>query len=160
MTVLEEEEDRSKEVLEVCMSKKCAALSGYFRESALRMDLERQNEKLREQNVLYRKAISTLLSSIRELLHPYCPAINFLRERLKDVPKVTQVFYFITDNVVNLWIITEEEDFETEMKIVENLRELFSIFRNLLFDFMIIPKGETPLEELIPQNAERVFSRV
>ncbi|MEM2970898.1 MAG: hypothetical protein QW270_00535 [Candidatus Bathyarchaeia archaeon] len=157
MSMLDEVE--SEHVPRECLSRKCVALSEYFRESALRIDLERQNKKLKKQNALYRKAVDSLLASIKELLHPYYPAINLLRERLKEIPKVTQAYYFVTEEVINLWIITEEENFETEMKIIENLRELFSVFRNLLFDFMIIPRDDIPLEEIIPANSQLIFSR-
>ena len=142
-----------------CLEEECPVLKGYLRESALRMDLERQNKKLKEEIALYRKAVDSLLKSIKELLHPHNPAIIFLRERLKKIPKVTQAYYFVTDNVINIWIEIEEEDYEVEMKIIEILRELFYIFRNLLFDFMIVPKGDVSLKEFMPENYQTIFLR-
>jgi len=159
MVALEENPSKTKVIPNICLEEGCPALKGYFRESVLRMDLERQNKKLREENAYYRKAIGSLLKSIKELLHPHNPAIRFLRERLKDIPEVTQAYYFVFNDVINIWIEIEEEDYEVEMKIINSLRELFYIFSNLLFDFMIVPKGEIPLEKLVPVDRQIILVR-
>jgi len=159
MAILKESLSGDEVIRKSCLEKECPALRRYFRESVLRMDLERQNRKLKEENALYREAVDSLLRSIKELLHPYSPAIIFLRERLKEIPKITQAYYFVTDDVINIWIEIEEEDYEAEMKIIENLRELFYIFQNLLFDFMIVPKGDVPLKESMPEDYQTIFIR-
>lgn len=160
MSVLTEEETRAKQIPRACLSRKCNAISGYFREESLRIDLERQNKKLKKKNALYREAIDSLIGSIKDLLHPHYPAINLLREKLTNIPRVIKACYFVTDAVINLWIITEEEDFEAEMQIASALRELFSIFENLRFDFMIIPKYDMRLEEVIPEDSQMIFSKI
>jgi hypothetical protein len=158
MSMLEEEKV-GEQIHKRCLTRKCSALSGYIRESNLRINLERQNRKLAEQNSIYKKAIDSLIAMVGELLSPHYPVTNFLREHLQDIPRVTKAYSFITDNVINLWIITEEEDFEAEMEIADTLRELFSVFRNLSFDFMIIPRYDMNMEEAVPKDSQVIFSR-
>ena len=160
MTMLEEEvEIEEDHVQKICLSKKCSLLTGYFRETNRRINLEEKNRELREQNSIYKHAMDSLLGVIKELLNPNYPALNFFREKLMNTSQVTQAYYFVTDQVINLWIITEEEDFDAEMQIADSLVELMRIFRNLKFDFMIIPKYDIPIEQIVPENSQIMYSR-
>lgn len=156
MSVIKEEEVG---VPRICLSIKCKAKSEYLREATLRINLERQLAKITEENSLYKDAISSLLASVNELLRPDYPAFIFLREHLQNTKEVVGVSYCFTDDVINIWIVIDEENFEVEMKIAETLRELLSLFRNLRFDFIVIPKYETHLESLIPNDARMLYSR-
>jgi len=159
MTAIDEEVETEEHIPKICLSIKCDALSRYFREATLRIDLERQIRKLKEERSSYRDAIDCLLAMVKELMSPNFPAVNFFRERIKDIPKVTQAYYFVTNEVINLLVITEEEDFEAEMEIADTLVELMSLFKNLRFDFMIIPKYDTRLDEIVPKDSQVIFSR-
>ena len=159
MTAIDEEVETEEHIPKICLSRKCDALSRYFREANLRINLEEQNRRLKEERALYKNAMDSLLAMVKELLSPNYPAINFLRERLKNIPEVTQAYFFITDQVINLWIVTKEEDFEAEMKIADILGELISVFSNLRFDFMIIPRYDIALNEVAPEDSQVIFSR-
>jgi hypothetical protein len=56
-------------------------------------------------------------------------------------------------------VVADGEDFETEMEIADAFRELMSIFRNLRFDYMVIPKSDIPLDEIIPKDSVVVYSK-
>ena len=56
-------------------------------------------------------------------------------------------------------MVADGEDFETEMEIADAFRELMSIFRNLRFDYMVIPKSDIPLDEIIPKDSVVVYSK-
>jgi hypothetical protein len=155
MSELVNEEDFAPKT---CLSKKCSALSEYIKETSLRIDLEKQIKTLKKQNASYKEAVGSLLVAIQDLLTPQYPAINFLRERLRSIPKVAQAYYFLTEDVINLWIITKEEDFEAEKKIADALVDLMSIFKNLRFDFMIIPNSDACLHETMPENSKIIVS--
>lgn len=154
MSALEWEEEGV--IPRICFTKRCAVKSEYFRETVLRASLERQLKKVREENELYRNAVGALLVGIRELLTPDNAVLNLLRERLCHVEEVTEIYYFVTNEVINMWIAIKEENFEVEMEIAEILCELTSTFRNLRFDFMVIPKYDMPIEEFLPQNIKKV----
>lgn len=160
MTMYEKEAVIGKKyVPKICLSRKCGLLSGYFREANLRINLEDQIRELKEQKVEYKNAMDTLLSLVKELLSPNYPAINFFRERLANIPQVTQAHCFVTDQVINLWTIIEKEDFEAEMQIADSLVELMRIFKNLRFDFMIIPKYDMAIEQIVPEDSQIVYSK-
>jgi hypothetical protein len=156
---LAELETENVRVPQPCFSRKCGAMSGYIKESNLRINLERQNKKLKEQNVLYKTATGSLLAMIKDLLSPNYPAVNFVRERLRDISAVSKAYYFVSDAVVNLWFFTEKEDFDAEMRIADTFCELASIFTNMRFDLMVIPKAQTQAENLLPSDIELFFSR-
>lgn len=146
-------------VPKICLSRKCGLLTGYFRETNRRINVEEKNRELREQNSIYKHAVDSLLGLIKELLNPNYPAINFFKEKLMNISQVTQANYFVTDQGINLWVITEEEDFDAEMQIADSLVELMRIFRNLKFDFMIIPRYDIPIEQIVPKNSQIMYSR-
>jgi len=157
MSVIPEEEEIG--VPRICLSMKCGAKTEYLREASLRVNLEHQLTKITTENKIYKDAIDSLLASVNELLRPDYPALIFVKERLQDMREVVELSYFLTDDIVNIWIVIDRENFEVEMKIAETLRELASVFRNLRFDFMVIPKHETPLESLIPNDGKTLYSR-
>jgi len=160
MTMYEEKTvTRKKHVPKNCLSRKCGLLSGYFRDANLLTNLEDQIRGLKEQKVEYENAIDSLLSMVKELLSPNYPAINFFREKLANIPQVTQSHYFVTGQVINLWTIIEEEDFEAEMQIADSLVELMRVFRNLRFDFMIIPKYDMTIEQIVPEDSQIIYSK-
>ena len=160
MTMLEEKvEIEEDHVPKICLSKKCGLLSGYFRETNRRINLEDQIRELKERKAEYENAIDSLLSMVKELLSPDYPAINFFREKLANIPQVTQAHCFVTDQVINLWTIIEEEDFEAEMQIADSLVELMRIFKNLRFDFMIIPKYDMAIEQIVPEDSRIIYSK-
>lgn len=144
---------------EVCLSRKCGLRGEYFRETLRREKLEKQLERVTAENQKYKRAVTVLLSSIGDLLKPDHAALNLLRERLFPIPEVTGLHYFVSDGVINLWIVTREENFEIEMRIADSLVELFSIFRTLRFDFVIIPRYDLSLEEILPSESVRLFSK-
>jgi len=155
MSILEE----IPEIPEGCLSRRCNVRSLYLRETLQREELERELEKVTVENEIYKKAVALLLSSIKDLLKPDHVALNLLKERLLPIIEVSSLHYFVVDGVINLWIITREENYEAEMKIAESLADLFSLFRNLRFDFMIIPKYDLRLEEVLPSESITVFSK-
>ena len=159
MMVFRDELLKDEVIRKSCLEEECPALKSYFKESNLRIDLERQNEKLKEENALYRAAIASLLEALKEALHPRSPIINFLKEQLNKIPQVTQAHYFVTDNVVNIWIEIEKDDYEIEMRVIKTLHELYRIFRNLLFDFMIVPRNDVSLREMLPEDHRTIFIR-
>ena len=160
MTMHEEEVEIEEDyVPKICLSRKCGLLSGYFKEANLRINLEDQIRELKEQKAEYENAMDSLLSMVRELLSPHYPAINFFREKLANIPQVTQAHYFVTDQVINLWIITGEEDFEAELQIADSLVELMRIFKNLRFDFMIIPNYDMAIEQIVPEDSQIIYPR-
>lgn len=140
----------------VCFSRECTLKSEYFRTALRKVNLEKQLKKLRKENTLYKAAMSALLLEIKELLTPDHAVLNFLRERLCHIEEISDICYFVTNEVINFWIAIEEEDFEVEMEIAEILCELTSTFRNLRFDYMVIPKYDTSLEEYLPQGTQRI----
>lgn len=146
-----------KIVPKVCFSKECAIKSEYFREAVRGVDLEKQLKKIRKENMLYRNAMNALLLGIKELLTPDNAVLNLLRERLYHVKEVTDIYYFVTNEVINIWIAIKEENFEAEMEIAEILCELTSTFRNLRFDYMVIPKYDMALEEYLPQGIKKIL---
>ena len=155
-TILKEEEVG---VPRICLAMKCRAKTEYFREASLRIDLEQQLARMTRENEIYKDAVNSLLVRVSELLRPDYPALNFVRERLHNMREVAKVLYFLTEDIINIWIVIDEENFEVEMKIARTLRELASVFRNLRFDFMVIPTHETPLESLIPNDTKTLYSR-
>lgn len=144
----------------VCLSTPCKAIKEYFRETSLRIDLERQNREIREENALYQEAISSLLNVIKNILTPNFPANNLLREKLKNIPNVINAYTFVNNDVINYWIIIEEENFEDELEIADAFRETLSVFNNLLFDFIIIPRQGVSLEKIVPKNSQLIYSTI
>jgi len=142
-----------------CLSRRCDLRSAYFRETFRVEKLEKQLERVSREKEMYEKAAVSLLTTIKDLLKPDYAALNLLRERLFPIPEVAALYYCVSDGVINLWIITPEENFEAEMKIADSLAELFSIFRNLKFDFMIVPRYDMKIEEIVPSGSKEVFLR-
>jgi len=142
-----------------CLSERCELRSAYLRETLRAETLKKQLQRVTEQNEAYKKAVTTLLSNISDLLKPSNSALVLLKERLFPLPQVSSLYYFVSDGVINLLIITQEEDFETEMRIAESLTELFSVFSDLRFDFMIIPKYDLDIKEILPSMSKKLFSK-
>ena len=91
------------------------------------------------------------------MLTPDHAVLNLLRERIHHVKEVTDIYYFVTNEVINIWTAIREENFEVEMEIEEILCELTSTFRNLRFDYMVIPKYDMALEEFLPQGIKKAY---
>jgi len=92
-------------------------------------------------------------------LKPDHVILNLLKDRLSEMSDVLSLHYLISDGVINLWIIIREENFETEMRIAESLAELFRLFRDSRFDFMIVPKHDLAVDEYLPSGKSTVFSK-
>lgn len=144
---------------EKCMTKKCSVVSGYLKEINLRINVEKQNKELVKENALFQEAINSLLLMVRDLVTPNYPAMEFLQQKLVDIPEVVQTYSFVRDEIINLWIITQYEDFEAEMKIADSMRQLLSVFRNIRFDYMVIPKYDASLEDAVPQDSKLIYSK-
>jgi len=155
MSILEEPEEKRLVTSEICL-RRCEFRSAYFREAVRYVNLERELERVTEQNELYKKAISLLLLEIKELLEPNYAALNLFKKRMSLIPEVTGVYYFIQNEVINIWTIIEKENFDVEMKIAESQCELLSIFQNLRFDFMVIPRCDRRLEDILPPNSMKI----
>jgi len=155
----EMEEVTKPPVPKECLTKECGLKGLYFREAIYREDLERQLRRVTAQKERYRRATVALLSEIKELLSPDHAALNLLRERLNPINEVCGLYYFVSEGIINLWVIVNEDNFEVETKVAEYLSELFSIFRNLRFDFMIIPRDDLDLSEILPSGSRKVFSK-
>jgi hypothetical protein len=144
---------------EKCITKKCSAVSGYVKEINRRINVEKQNKELVKENALYQEAIDSLLLMVRDLVTPNFPAMEFLQQKLVNVPEVTQTHKFVRDEVINFYIITQFEDFNAEMKIADSIRQLISVFKNLRFDYMVIPKCDMNLDDIIPKDAKLIYSK-
>lgn len=142
--------------LEKCLSRKCEIRSFYFREAVAKINLERRISKLTRENKRYREAIDFLLAEVKELIKPQHSALTFYKRSLSDMTQVVGIYYFVTNEVINIWTILEKENYEVEMKIAKAQSELLSIFQGLRFDFMVIPKNGQKLEDIIPSNMEKL----
>jgi hypothetical protein len=77
---------------EKCMTKKCPACSGYVKEINKRINVEKQNKELVKENALYQKAIDSLALMVRDLVTPNYPAMEFLNQKLGDIPQVIHTY--------------------------------------------------------------------
>ena len=143
-----------------CLATKCKAMNEYFKETNLRINLERQNREIKEQNIMYQEAISSLLNMIKGMFTPNFPANNLFREYLQNIMNVNSAYSFINNEVINYWVIIKEENFKTELEIANAFRQVVLIFRNFLFDLMIIPKQGLSLEDIVPANSQLIFSNI
>ena len=144
----------------ICLARECGLKTLYFREVVHAEELLKQLERVTKKNQIYREAIASLLSSVKELLKPDHAALNLLKERLSSVAEVLGVYYFVKNEVITLWVLIKEENFEAEMEIADSLAELFSVFRNLRFDFMVVPVYDMEIKKILPHEAEMVFSKL
>lgn len=152
MSMIQEEKTTTE-----CLARSCKIKSEYFREAIRRSSLEKELRRITRENELYKKATNLLMLEINDLLKPNSAAIKFVKESLSKMPEVDSSYYFVKNEVINIWIITKEENFEAEIKIAEILRELLHIFENLRFDFMVIPKYEIKLKEILSSDSEKIF---
>lgn len=143
-----------------CLARECGLKSLYLKETVRAEKLLKQLQRITEKNEIYRKAIDSLLSSVKELLKPDHAALNLLKERLTPVEEVLGLYYFVSNEVINLWILIREENFEAEMEIADSLGELFSVFRNLRFDFIVVPLYNMEINKILPREMKKVFSKL
>jgi hypothetical protein len=45
------------------------------------------------------------------------------------------------------------------MKIADSIRQLMAIFRNIRFDYMVIPNYNSALEDVIPQDSKLIYTK-
>jgi len=145
---------------QTCISKKCLTMRQYIKEVNRRINVDKQNKMLLKENILYQTALDSLSAMIRDLVNPNYPAIEFVRERLSDITKVYKAYYFVSEDIINIWVVTEDEDFDSEIEIADMFRELMVIFKNLKFDYMVIPKYNIALEEIMPKEATVIYSKI
>lgn len=129
----------------------------FLRELTLREYSEAISARLKKENKFYRNAIKSILSEIKELTKPNHAAMNFIRMELQDEPEILNAYYFVRDDVINIWAIIKKENLDIEGKVAEALGKMFSIFQNLKFDFMIIPIQHLKLNDFLPSDSKRIF---
>lgn len=142
-----------------CLAKRCDVRRMALRKTIEVEELEEQLRRVSKEKELYEEAVVVLMSTIKEMLRPDHAALNLLKGRLAGIPEILALHYFVSDGVINIWIVTKEENLKIEMEIADSLAELFHVFRNLRFDFMIVPKHDLDPQELLPSDSIAVFSR-
>lgn len=140
-----------------CLARSCKLKSEYFKEAVRRASLEKELRRITRENKFYKSAMNLLMVEVNELLKPNSAAIKFVKENLAKIPEIDSVYYFVKNGIINIWVMTKEENFEAEMKIADTLRELLYIFESLRFDFMVIPKYEMKLEEILSPDSKKIF---
>jgi len=142
-----------------CLAQPCKLRSLFLRETIRREKLERQIETLEKENEAYREAIEVILSGIRNRIRPDIIPLVMLKERLEKMKNARGLFYLVREKTIYFWIFIGNEDPETELILAQELSNIFSTFRDMRFDFIIIPLNGMEIEDLLPLNAIEVFKK-
>jgi hypothetical protein len=146
-----------KPFTEKCIAQACEVLNAYLKETVKRQELEKQLEIMKAEIESYQEAIELILSGVRELIQPDHASLAMLKKRLQRMNNIYGLYYFVREDVIYLWILTNKEDVETEITICEELANLFSTFKDMRFDFVIGPLNEMKPEDVLPSNVKRVL---
>jgi len=142
-----------------CLTQSCELRSYLLRETLKREELENQIKILEKENKAYKEAIELILSGIREYIGPDTLPLVILKEKLEKMKNVRGLFYLVREKIIYLWIFIEKEDSKTELTIAQELSYIFSTFKKMRFDFIIIPLNERKIEDFLPLNAIEVFRK-
>ena len=140
-----------------CLAQACEVLDAYLEEAGKRQELEKQLETMKAEIKNYQEAIELILSGIRDIIQPDHPSLSMLKAGLQKINNIYGLYYFIREGVIYLWVLTNEEDVETEIAVCQQLANLFSTFKDMRFDFMIGPLNQMKPKEVLPSNAKRVL---
>lgn len=129
----------------------------FLKELVLREHFEEISTKLKKENEFYRNAIKSVLNGIKKMITPNHAVMNFLRTELKDELEILNAYFFVRDDVINVWVIIKNENLDVERMTAEVLGKMFSIFEDIKFDFMIIPIQGLKKEDILPLDSKKIF---
>lgn len=122
-----------------------------------RLSVEHELKEVGHEKREYEKAFNSLFSTISKLLEPTNAAFNLFIERISQILDVEEVYVFMAEDAIDIWTITKKRNFDAEEKIIEAECEIMRIFRDIDFDFMILPREGRNLKEILPSNGKRIY---
>jgi phage terminase large subunit GpA-like protein len=89
----------------------------------------------------YEEVIASLSQVMLEMAKGNAPVFIFLREELSKIKQVTSIYYdILEDESFDMWVVIKESDLNVEREVSQIFRKSLKAFRNIDFDFMILPK--------------------
>lgn len=127
----------------------------FFGECGLRLELEEERGRRveLEKNIeQYRNDFYKILHNVTETL-----ALRHYADRLSSICEVEAIYWVRKEEALDIWTILSEGNLQIEEKIAGVQCELMRIYGDLEFDFMVVPRFETEVDEILPRNAIKVF---
>jgi len=148
-------DERRAEIRDLCLDRVCRFRTEYFREQRLRLDLEETIAMLQTENRSYREAMAKLMQAVGQVIKPQDKPAGVFKDLLSDIPGIVALYQFVREDTINIWIIIEKENFDSEMKIAAAQAEILRRFQKSKFHFMVFPRSLVN-DHTIPKDAIRV----
>ncbi|WP_287588255.1 hypothetical protein [Candidatus Borrarchaeum sp.] len=118
-------------------------------------ELREIKEKLGE----YKTVTKMLFEIINRTLLPYNAVLNIYSEKISKIKEVEAVYIFLRDNVIDIWTIIKEDDFDVKRKIAEVQGEIVDVFQEVLFDFLILSKEDIEADQSLLEDSIEIYQK-
>lgn len=121
----------------------------------IKFELEKEKAKnyfLMNNLEKYKQDMNSLLKQLSFLF-----AIKLYVDRIHELPIVESVHVVEKEDITDIWTVIREGNLDLEERIAEAQCELMRIHRELDFDFMVIPRFDREVEELLPSDSKQVY---
>jgi hypothetical protein len=119
-------------------------------------DLEEELKKTKEDREKYRQLFSILLERVEyRLLLDIIPEI--FKQNMSQIPEVKSVYCIQRRNIVSLWVLLDEQNWDVEDQIYESYGELLSAFPNYDIRIRLLRLWGRKPEDLMPARGVKVL---
>jgi phage terminase large subunit GpA-like protein len=127
--------------IEESLSHQCYIKKGYFENKIRLENMEKTLMNKEDAIKYYEEVIASLSQVMLEMAKGNAPVFIFLREELSKIKQVTSIYYdILEDESFDMWVVIKESDLNVEREVSQIFRKSLKAFRNIDFDFMILPK--------------------